>query len=286
MRKLLFFRNVSIAFLALLSMYACSESESMNTAYFIYVSHPRLQSNDSIYRPVYEIDFDKFDMTLLGGDLALSSFTNDTITSHLDSIFNFKSPNVLWSVGNHDYSSSAKWENTTQKKKYHAASSNDVTFITLDSQDSLSSIIGDQKDFLFTTLDSINKSSVIIMTHKLIYMNDHPVMDAMIATTCNANKGDCYHCHNDNNFYDVVYPKLLEVQNRGIQIIWVGGDLGYKTSEFEFIDERGIIFLGNGLWYPKNWNKVLIFTKEDRLPVNYEFVSLDSISKINEFSGK
>lgn len=262
---------------------SCSRPKDSDTSSFIYISHTRSGIEDSLYRPIYHIDFNSFDLTLLGGDLALDTFGHDTITAHLDQVFNFKSPSVLWSIGNHDLTTDVKWKEYTLKKKYHKAVYNDVTFIALDSQDSLSSIVGDQKDFLLTTLDSINTSSVIIMTHKLIFMNNHPVMDAMIATTCNANKGDCYYCHNDNNFYDVVYPKLLDVKNRGIEVIWVGGDLGYKTSEFEYIDEEGIVFLGNGLWHPKEWNKVLIFLKERQDPIRYRFVSLDSISKINQY---
>ena len=152
-----------------------------------------------------------------------------------------------------------------------------MTFITLNSQDSLSSIVGKQKDFLFSVLDTIQTSSVLLMTHKLIFMNGHPLLDDKINKVCNARKGECFHCHNPNNFQEEIYPKLLELKNRGKQIIWVGGDLGYKTSEFEYIDEQGIIFLGNGLWYPKDWNKVLLFSKEEKKPLEYKFVHIDSL---------
>ncbi|MFC4634840.1 hypothetical protein ACFO3O_13035 [Dokdonia ponticola] len=273
MRKGLFL--IAIAFF----LFSCKESSVNPPKSYIYVAHTRLNTNDSVYHKVYDIDFSTYDMTLLGGDLALSSFSGKTITPHLDSIFDFKSPTTLWSVGNHDNTSDKKFYATTLKKKYHAYQKDDVTFITLNSQDSLSSIVGGQKDFLFSVLDTIQTRSVLLMSHKLIFMNDHPILDARIAKVCNANKGECYHCHNVNNFYQDIYPKLLEVKNRGIQVLWVGGDLGYKTSEFEYVDDQGIVFLGNGFWFPKDWNKALIFSKATEEQLSYKFVHIDSLLK-------
>lgn len=262
-----------------LFLFSCEEPLVDAPSSYIYLAHTRLNTNDSVYHKVYDIDFSKYDMTLLGGDLGLSSFSGKTITPHLDSIFDFKSPTTLWSVGNHDNTSDKNFYAKTLKKKYHAYQKDDVTFITLNSQDSLSSIVGEQKDFLFSVLDTIQTRSVLLMSHKLIFMNDHPTLDERIAKVCNANKGECYHCHNVNNFYQDVYPKLLEVKDRGVQVLWVGGDLGYKTSEFEYVDDQGIIFLGNGFWFPKDWNKVLLFSKATEKELVYTFVHIDSLLK-------
>lgn len=247
------------------------------TDHFIYLSHTLIDTNDSIYDKVYDIDFSNFEMTLLGGDLALKPFWDDAVLAHLDTVFNLKSPNTLWSVGNHDRTSKERFYKATLKNKFHAYQRDDITFIQLDSQDSLSAIVGEQKDFLLHTLDTLKTTSVIIMAHKLIFMNDHPVLDNMIKEVCNGHKGDCYHCHNGNNFRTAVYPKLVALQKQGIQIIWVGGDLGYRTSEFEYIDEHNITFLGNGFWYPKPWNKALLFSKRKDDRVQYTFAPIDSL---------
>lgn len=261
----------------MLLVISCKQPSVEDSNSYIYIAHTRVKTNDSVYSKVYDIDFSKYDMTLLGGDLAWSSFSGKTINPHLDSIFDFKNPNTLWSVGNHDNTSDKKFYAATLREKYHAYQRDDVTFITINSQDSLSSIVGKQKDFLFSVLDTLQTSSVLLMSHKLIFMNDHPVLDAKISKVCNANKGDCYHCHNPNNFQKEIYPKLLELKNKGVQVTWVGGDLGYKTSEFEYIDDQGIIFLGNGLWYPKDWNKLLLFSKRKDKPLEYEFVHIDTL---------
>lgn len=248
-----------------------------DAANFIYVAHTRLDDNRGIYSKIYDIDFSQYDMTLLGGDLAANSFSNTTIIQHLDSIFDYKSPRTLWSIGNHDKTSDARFLKTTLKNKFHVHEAHDVTFITLDSQDSLSSIVNKQKDFLLATLDSIKTSTVLIMTHKLIFMNGHPDMDADIETVCNGRRGDCFHCHNPNNFHRDIAPKLKELQASGIQVIVVGGDLGYKQSSYEYVDPSGIVYLGNGMWYPKEWNSALIFSKAQRQPITYSFVGIDSL---------
>lgn len=272
MYKGLFF----IVFVLLLT--SCKQSVVETPSSYIYIAHTRVNSNDSIYGKVYDIDFSQYDMTLLGGDLSMSSFSRrHVILPHLDSVFNFKNPNTLWSIGNHDNVSDKRFYETTLRNKYHVYQKDDVTFITLNSQDSLSSIVGKQKDFLFSVLDTIQTSSVLLMTHKLIFMNDHPLLGDKIDKVCNAREGECFHCHNPNNFQKEIYPKLLELKNKGKQVLWVGGDLGYKTSEFEYIDKQGIVFLGNGLWYPKDWNKVLIFSKKRDKPLEYTFVHIDSL---------
>ncbi len=265
---------LAILFVVVLS---CNNATSNNANKYIYLSHTRIDANDGVYNKVYDIDFSKYKMTLLGGDLALNSFANPEITAHLDSLFNFKSPTTLWSIGNHDKTSLKKFYQYTGKQKYNAFQRDDITFISLDSQDSLSSIVGKQKRFLFSVLDSLETKSVVLMSHKLIFMNNHPLLDSKIKDVCNGRKGDCYHCHNVNNFQEEIYPKLLQLKNKGKQVIWIGGDLGYRTSEFEYKDDAGIVFLGNGLWYKKDWNKVLIFSKPEYAPLEYEFVHIDSL---------
>ena len=210
---------VFIVFIILLD--SCKKPLSSPFQTYIYLSHIRFNNNRNIYAKLYDVDYSKYNMILLGGDLSKDSFKEQNMLSHLDSIFDLKSPNTLWSVGNHDETSSKKFYETTGKNKYHAYGRDDVVFITLDSQDSLSSIVGEQKEFLFSVLDTVQSSSILIMSHKLIFMNGHPIMDSKISKVCNANKGDCYYCHNPNNFQEEIYPKLVELRKKRKQIIWV-----------------------------------------------------------------
>lgn len=266
----------------ILSCLGCNQTSSQPDFSAIYISHTRVNSNKGIFKKVYDIDFSKYDMTLLGGDLGMNTFNpnkDKLLFPHLDSIFDFKSPNTLWSVGNHDETSDTRFYNKTNKNKYHAYQKNDITFITLNSQDSLSAIVGKQKDFLYSVLDTLHTSSVLIMTHKLIFMNDHPELDKQIHKVCNANKGSCHHCHNPNNFYPDIYPRLVRLKKEGKQIIWIGGDLGIKRTSFEYTDKSGIVFLGNGLGYNRTDNKVLLLHKGEKSHLDYEFVPIESLKK-------
>ena len=243
---------------------------------YIYLSHTRLDTNDGVYSKIYDINFDDFDMTLLGGDLAEESFENNDITAHLNAVFDLTNKNTLWSIGNHDRTTNQRFREVTNKNKYHFRNKNDIAFITLDSQDSLSSIVGAQKEFLFGVLDTVSSKSIVVLSHKLIFMNEHPFMDPLINTVCNGKKGDCYYCHNDNNFQSEIYPKFLDAKNRGIDIYFIGGDLGYKTSTFEYIDTNDITFLGNGIWYLNEDNQVLLLNNTNGL-LTYNFAPIDTL---------
>jgi len=118
----------------LLSIFSCAKTlpEAANT--YIYISHPRINASDRMYEKVYNIDFSKYDMTLIGGDLAQNIFSNPKMLAHRESIFDFQNPNTLWSVGNHDRSPDSIFYKTTLKKKYHAYKHDNVTFVALNSQ--------------------------------------------------------------------------------------------------------------------------------------------------------
>ena len=60
-----------------------------------------------------------------------------------------------------------------------------------------------------------------------------------------------FHCINPNNFYEDVYPLLVKVRHRGIEVICIGGDIGAKANEFEYITSDTIYFLASGISYQK-----------------------------------
>ena len=252
-------------------------SRSSDEQHFIYLSHIRLDTNDGIYSKIYDIDFSNYNYKLLGGDLAPISFKDENIQNHLDSILDLKNKNTLWSIGNHDNTSNKRFRKFTNKNKYGIYQSQDVSFIVLNSQDSLGSIVGRQKEFFFNALDTLSSKKIIFMSHKLIFMDQHPQMDGLINVVCNGRKGSCNYCHNSNNFMSEIYPRLKELRQDGKEILWIGGDLGKKVTKFEYVDDSGIIFLGNGVWYKKKNNAVLLLRNSKKL--TYNFVDIDTLLK-------
>jgi hypothetical protein len=241
---------------------------------YIYLSHTRTADNTSIFSKVYDINFSKFEMKLLGGDLAWNSFSDNEIITLLDDVFDLSNEKTLFSVGNHEIVSDEKFRIITGKAKYNLHQQDDISFVTLDTERDLGFIRDDQKIFFDTVMDTITTKNIVILSHKLIFMVDHPVMDNLISDVSNGPMGNCSYCLGPSNFQNELYPKLVEARDRDKNIYWIAGDLGTKTSSFEYLDENGIQFLGNGIGYESSDNEVLVLINDDS-DLYFRFQDLD-----------
>lgn len=232
-----------------------SESKS-----YLHLSHTRTNSNPSMDSVVEKVDFRKFDMLWLGGDLAHLTSADDATMTHVDSIFDIGNINTLWALGNHDYTDLNRVEEYTNRPPYYSMNQDGITFIILDTQDSLSNIIGAQKDFLLGVLDTIQESThLVILHHKLIWMYGNAYLEPQISSISNGGLGSCFYCINPNNFNSEIYPKLVEIKQRGIEVLCIGGDIGFKVTEFEYQTSEGIYFLASGITNNEKNNKALLF---------------------------
>lgn len=217
---------------------------------FIFMAHTRVNSHkhpQTINNRLKNIDLSEFSLVLLGGDLTLEITEDERTMAHVDSIFNFGSDSTLWALGNHDYADLEMVKKYTHRSTYYAKYHNGITFVVLDTQDDYSNIKGDQLSLLKSVTDTILASShIVIMHHKLIWWLDNPGLESQKYLP-NAPSDTCFDCLNTNNFYQDIYPLAQEVQDRGVQVLFVGGDLGFQTSRFEHRTSDGIIFLANGL---------------------------------------
>jgi hypothetical protein len=90
-----------------------------------------------------------------------------------------------------------------------------------------------------------------------MYGNDQ--LQPLIPYVSNGEFGDCFYCINPNNFYSEIYPKLQEVEERGIEIVCIAGDIGFRTDQFEYLTPEGIQFLASGIESGNPGNKALLF---------------------------
>lgn len=237
-------------------------SESMKYEY-LHISHTRTSLNPLIDSVAEKINYNRFDILMLGGDLAYLTSKDIETMSHVDSIFDIGNPNTLWSLGNHDYSNLNLIEAYTKRPPFYAYNKNGITFIVLDTQDSISSITSNQLKLFNTVTDTMVKSThLILLTHKLIWMYDNEELEPQIDSVSNGPLGNCSYCVNPNNFYEDVYPKLVTIQNRGIKVMCIGGDIGFKASEFEYKTEDGIQFLASGIKFNSPESKAILFTHD------------------------
>jgi hypothetical protein len=84
------------------------------------------------------------------------------------------------------------------------------------------------------------------------------------------------------HFYNVVYPLLVEVKNRGIQVFCIAGDMGSgdKKKDNE-LSTDSIHFMGCGLYHYSPNDEVLIFDN-DQGETSYGFHNLDSLVIANK----
>lgn len=258
--------GLSIILLFILSLSSCKNDKILESnnkptaAKYLHISHTRTSSNPNLDSIVEGVDYAKFDMLWLGGDVAFLTSQDDNTMLHVDSIFDFADKNTLWSLGNHDYTDLDRVFEFTDRPPFYAYNKNGITFVIIDTQDSLSSIVASQMELLVSVIDTIQEAShLIILHHKLIWMNDGGYLESQIETVSNVEFSNCFYCINPNNFYSDVYPLLVEVKEMGIEVLCIGGDIGIKANEFDHITSDGIQFLASGVSHEADENKALLF---------------------------
>jgi len=88
---------------------------------------------------------------------------------------------------------------------------------------------------------------------------NNPYLQPYHLSLANAPLGNCFSCLQPNNFSLEIFPKLLEVKQREIEVICIGGDLGFQTGEFEYRSPEGIQFLASGINGDPAQDKALLF---------------------------
>ena len=214
----------------------------------VHVSHSRLNDNSEINAIAVNIDYSQYAITLLGGDLSYLSSNDSQIMNYLDATFNLSSQNTLWSLGNHDYPDTSLIREYTNKDNFYSYHKNGITYLVLDTQMDTCKILNSQLELFQAVTDTISESShLVILTHKLIWMVNHPTLHNKIPSVSNGHYESFSYSLHDNNFYQDIYPNLVTVRNRGIEVICLAGDIGLFTNEFEFVTAEDINFIASGL---------------------------------------
>ncbi len=225
------------------------------------------------------INFNRYDLLLLTGDLSCGSSQSIKQLRYLDSLLYIRQPNTLWALGDHDYQRPASISLISRRPSFYTYYQSGVTFVVLDNQQEGGQFRGEQLYMLEEVMDTIAESShLIVLHHKLFWMYNHPQLHSRIDSISNAPLCETDVCLNPNNFYDVVYPGLVNVQRRGIQVICLGGDIGVKTAAFEYHTEEGIVYLASGLEAKQPANRALLF---EYLPssrqLKWKFVDIEKL---------
>jgi len=251
---------------------------------FIFVPHPRSeeQVNQSVYQGIAKIDFTKYDMIMLGGDLTYSTSKDSATLAYCDNLFNLGSPNTLWSLGNHDVQSGhrALIKEFTGRESFYSYERNGVTFIVLDTEldaDGFSNtfIKDDQLQMVKNVCDSIAEPGfLILLHHRFMWMINNEYFKTKLTDSIAASSRSM----DTTNFYSDIYPLLREVKNRGIQVLVFSGDK--SKINVEYSPEDSITFYAARMAddLPDSMNNVIILNYNlQNKEITCNFVSLEEM---------
>jgi len=223
-----------------------------NERSYVFLGHT-YESKDKVDSRIETLDFSKYNQIWLGGDILSETTLNKTSINYLECMFNISSPNTHWALGNHDTrNGNVKWiTNETGRPSYYATYIDGITLLVLNT--TLLNFTNDtanlnlQYNLIKKVCDTISKSShLVLISHHAVWNNVDQITNMnMIANT------DASHLWFNLNpnlkYKDGIYPKLQEVQNKGIDVIHIAGDFGQKSANYEKTTSEGIQFIGSGI---------------------------------------
>ena len=234
------------------------------SAQYVFLSHTRHAERDKqeLTPEVQALSFQDYDMLLLGGDLLFNSSKDSATTQYLDSVFHLSKPTTLLAAGNHDMKNPALLEAITHRPLHYIYHQDGIAFVVWNTQVDNCNITGAQRaelQVLAQNLDGVEQ--VVILHHKLIWMPGHPELGNQIGQVSNAGICNQPYCLFLNNFYEDIYPILTGIQEQGIPVVLLGGDLGNRTRYYEYQTLEGIWFLASGIQQGELDNQAIILEK-------------------------
>ncbi len=256
--------------------------QTQDTLRYIFMGHiyKFYTAGDKIDPRVEQLDMTGYEGKWLGGDVCSEALLLYSTIQYIDSIFDLTSPTTYWSLGNHDArNGNYEWlKEFTGRDTYFTHYHKGITAIVMNTNLVPTDCENIEKQYriIRDVCDTIESSShlVLIMHHGIWRGVPDLPNPATYAQSdfiyWNAN------CDSSNStFVNAVYPMLVEVKNRGIEVICILGDMG--GQHFLMDSQDGIHFMGVGLNETPQ-DEVLIF--EYALPartMTYQFHNLDSL---------
>ncbi len=201
-----------------------------------------------------DLDLSAYESIWLGGDVCSEALLEYTTLEYIDGLFNLNHPNSHWALGNHD-ARNANWnwlEELTGKKTYYTSHYKGISYMVLNTTLTPYDCeqLDDQYRILVNLCDTITESShLIIILHHCLWegVPGLPPPSQYAQSNLRYFSFNCY--RPDVTFLNDIYPRLIEVKNRGIEVILIMGDMGSK--KIDILSDDGIRFLGTGLNHSK-----------------------------------
>jgi hypothetical protein len=252
---------------------------------YIFMGHTyqRDGGGSKVDERIEQLDFSEYEGIWLGGDICSEATLDYSTIEYLDSLFDLSNENTYWTFGNHDIrNGNLEWiYEFSGKGTYYSHYQNGFTSIILNTNliPSQCEQLNDQYYMIENVCDTIQQSShlILIMHHGI--WRDVPDLPPP-ATYAHSDliywNSNCFSVN--STFVNSIYPMLLEVKNRGVEVICILGDMGASQKKFDMQSIDGISFLGCGLnSSPEDYVLILEYETESQ-DLIYKFHNLDSLS--------
>ncbi|MEO1516511.1 MAG: metallophosphoesterase [Bacteroidota bacterium] len=252
-----------VVFVGLLGLFACTEKTLSNNKHYLFIGHAYqwgAPAGDKVDRRLEQLPLDDYDQIWLGGDLCNRSSRSPSTLSYLDSLFHISHSSTHWALGNHDLiEGKAEYiRQATGRPTFYTDSFDGICLFVLNTNFNHPQLSRDGDDcpeqneqyrLLSSVLDSIQHSSHLILLHHHNLLTDSIARhEVNMNLTCNFYRDALpFSCDTAGSFQQLIYPQLAKVQQRGVQVILIGGDFGQRHKGFQYQTAEGIWFLGSGI---------------------------------------
>lgn len=259
---------------------------------YLFLGHIYEEQN-AVDQRIESADLSGYSQIWLGGDICSETTKEESTLEYLDQLFELGSDQTHWALGNHDIrNGNLEWiTSRTGRETYYTHYFNGITLLVLntnyiDSNDC--ALMEAQTDLIQSVCDTISASShLVILMHNVVWGAENGVISSSAYANVNLSWIP-FECSPPKRFMEVAYPNLLKVQERGISVLCIAGDMGQVAGTYSGINDAGIVFLASGITSETAWNEqwptagkrdsVLVLT-HDLLgkKLSWEFIDIDDI---------
>tara|TARA_Y100000766_G_C18817670_1_gene561305 strand:- start:27 stop:893 length:867 start_codon:yes stop_codon:yes gene_type:complete len=265
-----------------------------DTLSYVFIGHPYWWEDSKKIDPrIEKMDTNEFDGIWFGGDVISEAGLYYSNFEYLDSLYDLSKPSNHWTLGNHDSrNGNLEWYSEfTKRPTYYSHSTEGLTVIVMDGNISPLDCenLDKQYEMIKNVCDTISKGYLVFLIHHGITI-DVPGIPSPSSYGHTALKNWMAYCDNDSSTYaKSIYPMLVEVEEKGIEVMHVMGDVGANKKYFHGISDDGIDYFGSGINNSYNILKdipivnpdlVLLFKhipKENKML--WEFIEVNSLKQ-------
>jgi len=252
---------------------------------FLFLGHTYDWSNpagNTVDKRIELIPQSRYDGYWLGGDVCANTTLDPKTMMYLDDLFQLKNHYTHFVLGNHDVRDNNLdfYFKATGRPDYYTETHHNIVLSILNTN--LNSSDCENLNAQFRMIESVI-DTIQYASHYLLLMH-HQIFSDIPGLHNFKSNGVCQYyamnCDSHQSYFSkTIYPRLIELENRGIDVLVVIGDTGWdKGSESESTD--GITFLASGInnsYYKSKAPKELINIASD---VVLEFVLIPEDRKL------